>query len=89
VTTAPELAWSWLAAGADLVPEVLHDQVTWSYDPMDPWHLAYTPGVRPVKVEVAGETVFDENGPTRVDGAEIRARAAEQATRLHARLQEL
>jgi hypothetical protein len=45
--------------------------------------------VRPVRVEVAGETVLDEQGPTRVDAKEIRARAAEQAVRLHARLGEL
>ena len=56
---------------------------------MDPWHLAYTPGVRARRVEVAGETVLDEHGPTRVDPTEIRARAAEQAIRLHARLEEL
>jgi cytosine/adenosine deaminase-related metal-dependent hydrolase len=89
VTTTPELPWAWLAAGTDLVPEALADLVVWSYEPMDAWHLAYTPGVRPVRVEVAGETVLDEQGPTRVDAKEIRARAAEQAVRLHARLGEL
>jgi len=89
VTTSPELVWSWLTAGANLVPEVGADVVTWSYEPMDPWHLAYTPGVRPVRVEVDGETVLDERGPTRVDAAEVRAHAAEQAVRLHARLGEL
>ena len=56
---------------------------------MDPWHLAYTTDVQPVRVEVGGETVLDEHGPTRVDGAEIRARAAEQAVRLHQRLEEM
>jgi hypothetical protein len=30
--------------------------------------------------------VLDADGPTRVDAAEVRARAAEQAVRLHARL---
>jgi len=89
VTTTPDVVWSWLETGADLVPDVRDDRVTWSYAPMDPWHLAYTPGVRAERVEVAGETVLDENGPTRVDAAEIRARAAEQAVRLHQRLEEL
>ena len=56
---------------------------------MDPWHLAYTTGVRPLRVEVDGEVVLDESGPTRVDAAEIRARAREQAARLFARMEEL
>ena len=30
-----------------LVPEVRDDVVTWSYAPIDPWHLAYTTGVQP------------------------------------------
>jgi cytosine/adenosine deaminase-related metal-dependent hydrolase len=89
VTTTPDVVWSWLETGADLVPEVRDDRVTWSYAPMDPWHLAYTPGVRAARVEVAGETVLDGNGPTRVDAGEIRARAAEQAVRLHRRLEEM
>ena len=54
VTATPELPWAWLAAGTDLVPEALDDLVVWSYEPMDPWHLAYTPGVRPLRVDVAG-----------------------------------
>ncbi|HEV7524902.1 MAG TPA: amidohydrolase family protein [Acidimicrobiia bacterium] len=89
VTTSPDLVWSWLQAGTDLVPEARADLVTWSYEPMEPWHLAYTPGVRAQRVEIAGETVLDECRPTRVDATEIRARAAEQAVRLHRRLAEL
>ncbi len=89
VTTSPELVWSWLTTGSDLVPDVLDDVVLWTYEPMDPWHLAYTPGVRPRRVDIGGETVLDENGPTRVDAVEVRARAAEQAVRLHARLGEV
>ena len=46
---------------------------------MEPWHLAYTPGVRPARVVVDGEVVLDESGPTRVDAAEIRARAARRS----------
>jgi len=89
VTASPEVAWSWLAAGAELVPESRDDRVTWSYEPMDPSHLAYTTNARPLRVEVGGETMLDEQGPTRVDASEIRARAAEQAVRLHARLEDL
>lgn len=89
VTISPDTVWAWLTNGSELVPEVRDDRVTWSYAPMDSWHLAYTPGVRAERVEIAGETVLDEHGPTRVDPVEVRARAAEQAVRLHARLGEL
>lgn len=83
---SPETAWGWLENGRDLVPETRHDEVTWSYTPMDPWHLIFTPGVRPVRVVVDDDVVLDEGVPTRVDADEIRAKAAEQAQRLHARL---
>jgi cytosine/adenosine deaminase-related metal-dependent hydrolase len=86
VTATPETAWRWLATGWDLVPEAREDRVTWSYEPMDPWHVAFTPGIRPLRVEVGGQVAWDEHGPTRVDGTEIRAKAREQAARLHARL---
>lgn len=86
VTASPETAWEWLSNGWDLMPECRADRVTWNYHPPDPWHIAYTAGVAPVKVEVDGETVFRDGTPTRVDAAEIRAKAREQAARLHARL---
>ena len=89
VTAAPDAAWSWLAAGWDLFPEARHDRVTWSYEPLDPWRLAFTPGVGPVDVVVDGHAVLKEGRPTRVDADEVRARAAEQAARLFARLEEL
>jgi len=86
VTATPEAAWSWLATGWDLFPEARGDKVVWAYDSMDPWHLAFTPGVRPKQVVVGGEVVLENGAATRVDGAEIRAKAAEQAARLHRRL---
>jgi cytosine/adenosine deaminase-related metal-dependent hydrolase len=89
VTASPDQAWGWLEAGAALVPGVADDRVTWSHDPMDPWHLAYTPGVRPLRVEVAGRVVLDESGPTLVDATEIRAKAAEAAQRLFRRMEDL
>ncbi len=86
VTCGPGTAWSWLETGWDLVPEARDDEVTWSYDPMDPWHIAFTPGIRPLRVVVGEEVVFADGRPTRVDADEIRAKAREQAARLHARL---
>lgn len=86
VTASPETAWEWLSNGWELMPECRTDRVTWNYDPPDPWHIAFTAGVAPVEVEVDGETVFRDGAPTRVDAAEIRAKAREQAARLHARL---
>ena len=86
VTATPESAWGWLARGWDLVPEARYDRVTWSREPMDPWHLAFTTAVRPVEIEVDGDTVWKDGGSTRVDVGEVKARAAEQARRLHSRL---
>ncbi|HEX5631115.1 MAG TPA: amidohydrolase family protein [Acidimicrobiia bacterium] len=87
VTATPEAAWSWLEAGRALVPESADDRVTWSYESMDPWHLAFTTGVHPVEVSVGGEVVWRDGAPTRVDPAEIRAKAAEQQQRLFARME--
>ncbi|MCY3559802.1 MAG: amidohydrolase family protein [bacterium] len=89
VTASPETPWRWLSAGWDLMAEARNDTVTWNYDPMVPWHLAFSPGVRPARVEVAGEVVWADGEPTRVDAAEIRAKAAEAAQRLFGRLDDL
>jgi len=86
VTAGPDTAWSWLETGWDLVPEARNDEVVWSYDPMDPWQIAFTSGIHPLKVKVDGEVVFARGTTTRVDADEIRAKAREQAARLHARL---
>ena len=86
VTAEPGEAWQWLETGWDLVPEARQDEVTWGYEPMDPWHVAFTPAIRPIRAVVGGDVVLDEGIATRVDPAEVRAKAAEQARRLHARL---
>jgi cytosine/adenosine deaminase-related metal-dependent hydrolase len=86
VTATPVTAWSWLEGGNVLVPEAAGDRVRWGYEPIDPWHLAFTPGVQPVEVVVGGEVVLRGGRPTRVDPVEVRARAHEQAVRLWARL---
>ena len=89
VTTSPDTIWAWLENGWDLFPEARSDRVHWSYAPMDSWRLAYTTGVRPLRVEVDGETLLDEGVPTKVDADEIRAKAAEAATRLHSILEDM
>ncbi|MGD1011067.1 MAG: amidohydrolase family protein [Acidimicrobiales bacterium] len=86
VTAAPDSAWSWLENGRALVPEAAGDRVVWSYEPIDPWYLAFTPGVCPVEVTVGGEVVLKDGRPTKVDPVEVRAKAHEQALRLWARL---
>jgi cytosine/adenosine deaminase-related metal-dependent hydrolase len=88
VTASPETAWAWLEAGYALVPEARTDTVTWSYDHADsPWHVAFSPGIRALRVETAdGGVLLDDGRPTRVDVDEVRAHAAEQASRLHALL---
>ena len=89
VTATPDPAWSWLEGGWDLFPEARHDRVTWSYEHVDPWSLAFTTGVGPTTVVVGGELVLSDGRPTRVDADEVRARAAEVAERLHRRLDEV
>jgi hypothetical protein len=88
VMASPDDAWSWMEGGYELVPEARDDVVTWSYDHVDsPWHVAFTPGIRATRIVDAGGRVLLEDGlPTQVDLNEVRAHAAEQADRLHARL---
>ena len=87
LSASPDTAWAWLQQGYDLVPEARADRVRWSYDHADSaWHVAFTPGIRAVDVDIDGAPALRDGVPTRVDLAEVRARAAEQAARLHARL---
>jgi len=88
VLASPDTVWEWLDNGYELFPEARHDRVTWNYDHANsPWHAAFTPGVRALDIVNAdGELLLHDGQPTRVDGAEVRAKAAEQAHRLFARL---
>lgn len=89
LAVTPDTVWGWLATGWELAPAAADDVVTWSYPAMTPWHLAYTTTVRPQEIVVDGEIVLAQGRPTRVDGAEIRAKAAEQAGRLFQALDDL
>ena len=87
VRESPDTVWGWLANNQALLPGVTRDVVTWNYDHMDsPWHLAFTTGVRPVRIQVNDEVVLDNGLPTKVEITEVRAKAAEQSKRLHERL---
>lgn len=88
ITASPDTVWSWMTAAEALVPEVRSDRVTWNYPHADePWHVAFTPGMRAVQVQRGDGVVLLHDGrPTCVDVDEVRARAAEQARRLHALL---
>jgi cytosine/adenosine deaminase-related metal-dependent hydrolase len=83
---SPDTAWSWLENGYDLFPEARNDRVTWSYEPLDAWHVAFTPGIRAIDVDIDGQPALRSGVATRVDAAEIRTKAAEQAQRLFRRL---
>ena len=82
VTAVPDTAWSWLTNSWQLFPEALNDEVTWNYPTMEPWHLAFSPGVRPTKVVIDGRVALENGTVTTVDAAEVRAKAAEAAQRL-------
>jgi cytosine/adenosine deaminase-related metal-dependent hydrolase len=87
VEATPETPWSWLETGRSLVPEAADDRVTWSVDDLDPWSLAFTTGVRPLRVEVGGVVGWADGAPTLVDADEIRAKSAEAARRLWAKME--
>ena len=89
VTTAPDQVWSWFEPGWNLMPGARSDIVSWDYAPMDAWRLAYSPGVSPTEVSIDGETVWQNGASTRVDGDEVRAKAAEAAQRLFTKLESI
>ncbi len=86
VRASPDTAWSWLERGWALFPEARTDRVSWSYVTIEPWHVAFTPTIRAIDVDIAGVPTLRDGVATLVDAPEIRAKAAEQATRLHRRL---
>ena len=86
LTASPDRAWQWLTNSWDVFPEALGDEVTWDYEPMEPWHLAFSPGVGPTQVKIDGKLVLDRGRVLTVDADEVRSKASEQAQRLFARL---
>lgn len=88
VTTTPDQIWRWFEPGWQLMPEARTDIVSWDYEPMDPWRLAYSPGVSPTAVSVDGRQIWHDGESTLVDGAEVRARAGEAAAKLFKKLED-
>ena len=82
VTASPDTAWSWLENAQKLFSESLDDVVSWSYSPMEPWHVAFSPGVHATNVWMNGDQVVALGEATKVDGKEIRAKANEHKRRL-------
>ncbi len=86
VTASPDTSWSWLMNSYDLFPEAKNDIVTWSYEPMAAWNLAFTTGVGPVSVVVDGIEVVRHGRATQIDRDEILTKSQQQAQRLFGRL---
>jgi hypothetical protein len=88
LSETPDTVARWIRAGYTFFPEARHDEVTWSYDQTDqPWRVAFTPGIHAIDITLdTGEQVLRGGVPTRLDVNEVRAKAAEQAARLFARL---
>jgi len=89
IEASPDVAWAMLDTNRSLFPEVNNDTVRWSYDPIEPWHVAFTPTINAIDVDIDGEPAMRNGVATRVDPGEIRAKAAEQSARLHAALEEM
>ena len=89
-TATPQTVAEWLDNGRDFFPESKTDRVTWRYpQAANPWHWAFTTAMRVERVEVDQRVVVDRGTTTLVDEHEIRAKAAEAATRLHRRMEDL
>ncbi|MEC8365068.1 MAG: amidohydrolase family protein, partial [Actinomycetota bacterium] len=89
VQESPETVWNMLDVNASLFPECRQDKVTWSYKEMDPWHLAFTSGIRPVDIEIDGKPIMKGGEFLDIDSAEIRAKAVEAAQKLFDKMKEL
>ena len=87
VLATPGLAWAWLEAGAVLPRGARRP----GHLELRPRRLALAPRLHARRPALAwsrsdGEVLLDDGRPTRVDLDEVRAKAAEQAARLLARL---
>ena len=59
LSASSHTAWNWLDNAYALVPEARADRVRWSYEHADsPWHVAFTPGIHAIDVDVDDEPVL-------------------------------
>ena len=89
ITESPETVWEMLEVNARLFPESQQDVVTWSYPEIDPWHLAFSLGVKPRDIVIAGEEVMKDGIVMTVDADEVRSKAREAAMRLFKKIDNL
>ena len=89
IAESPEKVWEMLEVNNSLFPECINDVVTWTYHKMEPWHLAFTTGVRPVNIQIDGEHVMENGEFTQIDAVEIEAKAAEASLRLFKKIAEI
>ena len=86
ITESPETVWEMLEVNAKLFPESQQDVVTWSYPEIDPWHLAFSPGVKPKDIVIAGKQVMKDGIVMTIDVDEVRSKSAEVASKLFKRI---
>jgi Amidohydrolase family len=87
VAQSPDTPWKWLTNGWNLAPEAKADTVTWNYDPVEAWHIAFTTGIQAQRVTRSDGTLLLDNGIAQlVDAPEVRAKAKEQSARLFSHL---
>ena len=89
VQESPETIWDMLSVNTSLFPQCQDDQITWSYDEIDPWHLAFTSGVRPLDIEMDGKPIMKDGTFLEIDSLEIRAKAGEAAEKLFKKIKEI
>jgi len=86
----PATVAAWLDNSRDAFSESKRDVVTWRYPHADDaWHTAFTTGMRVERVVVEGRAIVDRGTTVLVDEAEVRAKAAAAAARLHRRMEEM
>ena len=86
ITESPLAVWEMLEVNQSLFPDCLQDIVTWSYPKVDPWHLAFSPGVKPKDIVIAGKQVMKDGIVVTIDVDEVRSKSAEVASKLFKRI---
>ena len=86
IAESPLTVWEMLEVNKSLYPDCLQDVVTWSYPNVNPWHLAFSPGVKPKDIVIAGKQVMKDGIVMTIDVDEVRSKSAEVASKLFKRI---